>query len=319
MLQNRVHGVPRLLPGDSKELLQRSSHRGKDRLSGFIGIHGQRACRRIGVLESADVSEGVFRRDDEARPPLPHAPLVLQFLMKSVVVTASIGSPGIVVGVDSGGGGGAHFRLHVAAAVDRIHFEFGGVGVFDAAVSDGGSGTSRTGNRLQKRIVRRKFFVVLLETLHGGALYAEFSESEAACFSVRRSRHFNDESRRQMANLHKYHGEVMKEQESIDQRNCKCDNVVVMMIIALNNSDDVEEPEAEGEDEDEEEDEGAEHEDAGEGGLGEAVEAGPKAEEEEEEFEGEGDEETLAFGPTSHGRRLGGVGEKTRDHRQLWE
>jgi len=109
-----------------------------------------------------------------------------------------------------------------------------------------------------------------------------------------------------MANLHEDDSEVMKEQESIDQRNCKRYDIVVMMIFALNYSDDVKKPEAKSEYEDEKEDEGSEHEDAGERGFREAVETSPKPEEEEEEFEREGDQKSLAFRIAGHGDGGGG-------------
>ena len=86
-------------------------------------------------------------------------------------MASTIGSPGVVVGVDGCCGGGAHFRFRVAA-VDRIHFKLGRQGVFDAAVGHAPARTAGTGNRLQKGIVSRKFFVVLLQTLHGRPLNA---------------------------------------------------------------------------------------------------------------------------------------------------
>ena len=82
---------------------------------------------------------------------------------------------------------------------------------------------------------------------------------------------------------------------------CKSDDIVVMMIIALNDSDDIKQPEAESEDEDEEENESAEHEDARERGFGETIKTGPKAQKQEEEFESEGDEKSLTFWTASHG------------------
>ena len=81
------------------------------------------------------------------------------------------------------------------------------------------------------------------------------------------------------------------------------------MIIALNDSDDVEEPEAKCEDEDEEEDESAEHEDAREGGFRETVKTRPKTQQQEKQFKRERDEKSFAFGQTRHRRGLGGVGE----------
>ena len=77
-----------------------------------------------------------------------------------------------VAGVDGGGCGGAELRLDVisAAAIYRVHLELGGGRVFDASVSD--RRLPAAGKRLQKRIVRRKFLVILLQALHRGALYA---------------------------------------------------------------------------------------------------------------------------------------------------
>ena len=87
-------------------------------------------------------------------------------------MSASIGTPR-VIGVDSGGCGGADFRLNItsaATAIYRVHLELGGGGVFDASIAD--SRLPVPGKRLQKRVVSRKLFVVLLQALDRSALDA---------------------------------------------------------------------------------------------------------------------------------------------------
>ena len=84
--------MPWLLPRDAQELLQSPGHRGKDGLRRFVRIHGNGGSGVFPLGQSADVREGVFGGENEARFSLPNSTLVFQLLVESIVVSTSVRS-----------------------------------------------------------------------------------------------------------------------------------------------------------------------------------------------------------------------------------
>lgn len=100
-----------------------------------------------------------------------------------------------------------------------------------------------------------------------------------------------------MPQLEQDDGQVVDEEQGVDQREGELHDVPVLDLVAvLEQVDAVEQPEGDEEHEHEEGDQGAEHEDPGQRRLGFPEEHGPRPDEKDEEFESKTDEHSV----TSH-------------------
>ena len=90
--ENRIHGVPGLLPGDTQILLKSASHGRENGLGRLMGIHGDGGPSVFPLSQSTDMREGILGGDDKTRFALAHPSLVFKLLVESIIVTTSVRS-----------------------------------------------------------------------------------------------------------------------------------------------------------------------------------------------------------------------------------
>ena len=173
-----------------------------------------------------------------------------------------------------------HINRAAAHSINVVHL----VTLFAAAA----------GQQVQVGIVDGKVHVVLLEDVGGGPLDGELAQGVGGGLAVRGADHLDVVGGGEVAQLQQQDGEVVHEQQRVDQRERELHDVRVLDLVGvLQQVDAVEQPEGDHEHEDQERDRGAEHEDPRQRRLGLPEEDSPGPDQEDEELEGEADEHAV--------------------------
>lgn len=157
------------------------------------------------------------------------------------------------------------------------------------------AGDASTASRpaLQVRIIHLEIFVILLETPDGQLLDRQLPDRVALRHAIWRSNDLDDKLRLEMSDFQEDDGEVVDEEQSVDERDTERDSSRIVWIAHFEDAEAVEEPVGDGEDEDEQYDDRTEDEDSRSSRAQPPKEQSPASERQDDQLERETDE--LAF------------------------